>query len=138
MSEFKYHIIPSTIRERNALIKKEMAKTMQGKSFFTPCLNSLVVINANSVRETAYHASKTVTSTEYALNLPILLRHAVVREIDLPIISKRQKNMRIVRVATLICSMYNVNGTDGFAKITIGKKDDGNLIEYCVTAIEPA
>lgn len=115
-----------------------MAKTMQGKTFFAPCLNAHISVNANSVRETAFHASRSVSSTEYALNLPVLLNYATVREINLPAIGNRQVSMHIKQIAILICSMYNVNGTDGFAKITIGQKSNGNFVEYCVTAIEPA
>lgn len=135
---WKTYNIPSTIKERNALIKQVMQRDMQGKSFYTPCLHAYISVNVRSVREAAFHASKYKRSTEYALNLPVLLQHAAVREINLPVISKRQEDMNFVTIATLICSLYNINGSDGYAKITIGQKANGRYYEYCVTAVEMA
>lgn len=113
-----------------------MQRDMQGNSYFTPCINTYVSVNTESIRETAFHAAKSIKSTSYALNLPILLQNATVRDIDLKAIKKRQKALNIVKIATLICDLYDIIDEGAYAKITIGQRVNGTFIEYCVTAIE--
>lgn len=124
--------IEETIEERRMRLKIGLKK-YQGKSYWCPALNSLVLVNSKSVKETANWAAKTPNGEKMAMRLPEVIRKAIVFELYLEPKENKQKNkFHFITLATLISDM----GKLGIAKLTVGYRKNGDVIEYCITEVK--
>lgn len=128
----QYKTIDKIPYSENAIqdfIEKELRR-YQGHTYFCKALGVNVLITRNSIKETAYNCRFNRQSAELAMKLPYIIQHAKIKQLHLPTKSQRQiKHFRFVEIATLVC---NVKGK-GIAKLTIGFRDNGEVVEYSVT-----
>lgn len=109
-------------------------KKFQGKSYFCKALGVFVSITRKSIEETAYNCRPNRKAAEMALELPHIIEHAKIEKLDLPVKSIRQsKHFHFKQIAVLKCNMKG----KGIAKLVIGFRDSGEVIEYSVTNYQP-
>lgn len=128
----QYKTIDKIPYSENAIqdfVEQEL-RQYQGKAYFCKTLGVYVSITRNSIKETAYNCRFNRQSAELAIELPYIIQHAKIKQLHLPTKSQRQiRHFRFIEIATLIC---NVKGK-GIAKLTIGFRDNGDVLEYSVT-----
>lgn len=124
-------LIPKTVLARKNFLKKELQKFV-GKKYKCPALsNADVYVIEDSIEETAYHASKSIKSTKAALYLDIIIKNAKYSDEDKPKKGNQTKKFKFKTMYILYCDLKEI----GNIKLTIGVKEDGTKIQYCVTAI---
>ncbi|MBQ8761350.1 MAG: hypothetical protein IJZ06_08025 [Bacteroidales bacterium] len=124
--------IPEKKKERAKFLQKEL-KRYQGKQLYCPALRSHVEITAKSISETKHHASAHINSTIAALNLRIIIKNAhFLKTTSVKGNSMQSKKMDLKDMITLICPLKKY----GFAKLTVGKRYNNELVQYCITAIK--
>ena len=123
--------IPRNQRKRHDLIVSRLER-FRNKRVFSKQLKDYVYISGDSIGETAHWASKSVVSTIIALNMQGVIKNAVVvEEHKKPESRKQTRTFHFVEIIILYCY---VNGF-GTAKLTVGKRRKGKLMEYCITRI---
>ena len=91
------------------------------------------MVNSKSVKETANWAAETPNGEKMAMQLPKVIKKAIVYELNLkPKENKQQSKFHFVKLATLISDM----GRLGIAKLTVGYRKSGDVIEYCITEVK--
>lgn len=117
---------PNGIKEYLAIHLKQY----QGKSFYNKALGAKILITRHSIEETTHNCMINRKAAILALYLPYILRNAKPYEIHLPVISKAQiQHFGFIEVAKMICQVKYV----GIAKLTIGYRNNGEIIEYAIT-----
>lgn len=121
-------------KERIKLLNSQLYKYSSGKDgkpYFCPCLKDCIYIKHKFIRETVYHASKSVNSTFIALHLIEFINVAKKTQVTYPKNNKNQKPFK--EIIILKSTIKNI----GTAKITIGvnKKDNGKIF-YCITSFD--
>lgn len=125
---------PNTNRSRRwEAIRQTMAEWREGRPEPVAYNNSLrgyITVNARSLRETCYWGSKTEASaTAISRHMNEILRFAVRSEESVPHSNTGS------RFEKLIILNRRIEGL-GVAKLTVGVKPDGSLVQYCITAVE--
>lgn len=114
-------------------IRQTMAEWREGRPEPVAYNNSLrgyITVNARSLRETCYWGSKTEASaTVISRHMNEILRYAVKQEEVQP------RSVAGGRFEKLIILHRKVEGM-GTAKLTVGVRPDGSLVQYCITAVE--
>ena len=110
-------------------IEKEL-KQYQGKSYYCKALGVNVSVTRKSVEETSYNCRFNRKAAELALQLPYIIGHAKIEKLRLPTKSIRQtKYFRFTEIATLTCNVRK----KGIARLVVGFRDNGEVVEYSVT-----
>lgn len=121
--------IPATLKERRAFLEKELKK-YQGKTFHCKVLGVNVMITNKSVEETVENACISNKATELALYLPHIIRNAQIIELHLPTESRKQtRTFHFKDIGVFKCNIQGI----GTAKIVIGFRKNGRVIEYSIT-----
>lgn len=115
---------------RREFIKRYMKAHFLGKSFNCPVLGRDVKVSADSIKETANHASKSTLSTIAAINLPAVIREAEWAYASQPKAGVQTKRFHATKVHVLFTQMSDQD----VAKLTLVEKGDKYFVEYCVTA----
>lgn len=114
-------------------LEKELRK-FQGKAYFCKALGVKIGVSRRSVEETAYNCRLNRKAAELALELPYIVEHARIDQLSLPVKSIRQsKHFHFKEIATLKCNMKGL----GIAKLVIGFRDNGEVVEYSITNYQP-
>lgn len=122
-------IIPDSIPERRVLIEDKL-KFYADHEVFCPAINSNVKILSKSIDETANWGCTSVVGTKLCLLIEYVIKNAEVLCLGLTPDSNRQrKKFKFVSLATLKCHVSHV----GTAKLTVGYRKNGHVIEYCIT-----
>lgn len=101
-----------------------------GKTYYNKCLGVNISVSADSIKETAQNCRPNRQAAALALHMPYILRNAKVIRLNLPVESKKQKDrFRFVEIAELKCAVKGV----GIAKLVVGYKITGRVIEYSIT-----
>lgn len=129
----KKAIIPNGVAERREFLKNELSK-YKDKTFYNKSLGLNIVVLDSSIDEIAGKACMFRKSTELAMFLPHILRNATVIQMPCPVTSKtqRKKPFNFVNLAILRCNVKNA----GIAKVTVGFRKSGWVIEYCITSYQ--
>lgn len=126
-------VIPYSEPEIEELLKKEL-KQYQGKPFYCKALGVDVSVTRKSIEETAYNCKFNRRAAELALCLPDVIKNAKIKELHLPTKSNKQKkHFHFTEIAILTC---NLKGK-GIAKLVVGFKDNGEVVEYSITNFQP-
>lgn len=121
--------IPYDLSGRREFLIKELSK-YKNKTFFCKSLGVNVIVNEDSIRETAYNAATSRKAAKLVLYLPNIIRNAKIIEPHLPTESKKQtRDFHFHDIGLLRCNIKNV----GIAKFTVGYRNNGKAIEYSIT-----
>lgn len=123
--------IPETINERRKFLLERLNR-YKGKKIFCPALNDNVYVTKASIDEMVHRAGRYTNATIVALNLKTIIKNASYLKRNVAKDNRRQKELRLKEMITLICPIKKY----GLAKLTIGKRYSGRLIQYCVTVIK--
>lgn len=126
----KIRNIPENRKGRMTLLTKEMTIYLNHK-IYCPALKSQVLITQESLDETSYWASKSFDSTVVALNLKLLLKNVRILKSDSAKDNIKQTAMGIEEMKILYCLLKDF----GVAKVTVGKKSEGDMVYYCISSI---
>lgn len=121
--------VPTRIDDRRKLIEKKLL-ALAGKELDCPCLCVRVKVVRLSIKEIAFHASKSLASTAVALDLPYWLKIARFFKCTFP---KKNRQQELFRFAF----MYELHADTphGVAKIMVGVRNNGRFLQYCITVI---
>lgn len=112
---------------------EEQLRKYKNKTFYNKNLNVNILVTADSIAETAQNCRPNRQAAKLALHLPYILRNAKIKELHLPVISKKQRNrFRFTEIAKMSCNIPHV----GIAKIVVGYRKNGEIIEYSITNLQ--
>ncbi len=121
--------IPATENERREFLERRLAR-YANKVVECKALNANVTIIPRSIMETCHWACRSRTSAIMALNILHVIRNAAIQEKDLaPKSGNQTKKFHFIKIHILWVKIRYY----GVAKLTVGEKRSGNVIEYCVT-----
>ena len=121
--------IADKLEDRRVLIEKELRYYVDNE-IYCPAISSNVKILSKSVDETANWGCTSKVGTKLCLLITYVIEHAEVMSVGLPPDSNRQrKKFKFISMATLKCHVPYV----GTAKLTVGYRKNGHVIEYCIT-----
>ena len=117
--------------KRRLIIMQNLAK-FKKQTVVCPCLGGVPVsLNSEALYEIAYHASKSVKSTELALDYENLIKTAKFVRGDIPKDEKQRKRMQFEFVFELSAKSKGIK-----AKLIIGVKANKSFLQYSITAVE--
>lgn len=121
--------IPYSENGIQGFLEKEL-KQFQGKTYYCKALGVEVGVTRRSVEETAYNCRFNRKSAKLAMQMPYIIQHAKIERLHLPTKSVKQaKHFRFIEIATLTCNVRK----KGVARLVVGFKDNGEVVEYSVT-----
>lgn len=121
--------IPYTENDLRDFITLKLKKYI-GRMFYNKNLGVNISITPSGIKETAQNCRPNRKSAELAVYLPYILRNAKIIKLHLPVESKTQKDrFNFTEIAELRCNVKNV----GVAKVIIGYRKQGEVIEYSIT-----
>lgn len=125
--------IPYSEEGIEEVVKKQL-KQYQGKHFYCKALGVNVSVTRKSIDETAHNCRNNRRSAELALCLPEIIEKAKIKQLHLPTKSNQQKkHFHFKEIAILVC---NLKGK-GIAKLVVGFRDNGEVVEYSITNFQP-
>lgn len=129
--------IPKTRDGRLLYIERKL-NYLRGKNRHCPALNADVYFDPDpeqgSIHETAFWASKSHKSVVCTMNITEIIRNATLVRTDNP---KPSPSTQIDRLGfTKVYILYTKVRYYGTAKLTIGERNRGNFVHYCVTSIK--
>ena len=121
--------IPYDLQGRREFIQSERQR-YQNKTFYCKALDVNIIVNVDSIPETARNAATSRKAAKIALYLPYIIRNAKVKELHLPVESRTQtRDFHFREIAVLRCNVPKV----GIAKVVVGYRNNGKVIEYAIT-----
>jgi alpha-galactosidase len=124
--------VPNTIAERKIFLKKKLQK-FRGKKYKCPALsNADVYVNANSIRETIEHASKSKKSSICALYMDKVIKEASLIKTSKPKSGTQTKKFKFIEMMIMEAEIEKL----GKSKLTVGMKRSKDYIQYCITIIK--
>lgn len=119
-----------TTTQRKQILLRSLKK-YSGKDFRCPALGKVRIV-ADSVRETAHHASKSAKSTLAALNLKSVIEGALyVYATRKPKANKQTKKNKFEELYELHVNVYGV----GAVKLMVGRNTQKLSVHYCCTSL---
>ena len=118
-----------TILQRNQYLHSKLDK-YAGQSFYCPALSANVKVLKKSIDETCFHAARSQTSMNIALQLPYIIENAKIYLRNRPTHNNKQsKEFGFDSISILLCQIQNI----GIAKLVVGKRKNNNYYEYSIT-----
>ena len=111
---------------------KEWVGSRENPTVYNNSLRGYINVNRISIRETPYWGSGRAESTEMIMNhFTEILRYAVKKEVSEP--HSRSGG----GFSQMVILERRIEGK-GTAKLTVGVRPDGQLVQYCITAAATA
>lgn len=123
--------IPNTIDLRRDFIKKNLQK-FKGTSIKCKSLNGMpIYITARTINEIATHASKSEKSTLAALSIKKIIESSRFVKMYFPKENRTQIEVfQFVFIFEMKANIKNI----GEVKFTMGARNNGKFIAYCITS----
>ena len=121
--------IPHDVQGRRDFLLKELRPYLN-KTYYCKSIGVNVIVNADSINETAHNAAVSRKATKIALYLPYIVRNAKPLDLHLPTESRAQtEKFHFVDIGVFRCNVPKV----GIAKVVIGFRQKGKAFEYAIT-----
>ena len=125
------------LREREAIITSfyvEWNRNNPEYRVFNDDLNDYIYVTYLSLDETRRHAAKRYQSTLAVLQLNSILRKAKRVGKPLPVKQGSRNQKSFSKMLRMECQLEGI----GMVKLLVGiKKKTGDMVQYCITSLEP-